>query len=113
MTRSDIEKHLQAQYDAWAKLIYEIPRSVNSAILQIAYVDGTSGYNFETDTIVLCIPSGNEADLYKRVGIIRTVPDKWSLDVIEIELLHEMMHERQFKEKPNVSNEGRELFQRF
>jgi hypothetical protein len=111
--RDSILNHLQAQYDAWAVLLYPAGRSERAAELRLEYSDGTSGYSVNEDVIVLYVPEYNEEDFDSRFGNVRTEPDKWKLTAPEIELLHEMLHERQYKHTPEVTSEGRNVFHQF
>jgi len=108
-----ILNHLQAQYDVWSKMIYPPGRPFPPSRLDVRFEVGTSGYVKSKHKIVLYIPPGNIEDFDKRVGQVIKRLDRWILCGGEIELLHEMMHERQYKEQPRVSDDVRCLYKNY
>lgn len=108
-----IEEHLTAQYVVWEAKLYLFGRTHPRAELAVEYGEGTSGYDFKHDRIVIFIPDGNMDDFRGRLGNVLAIASHAILTVSEIELIHEMFHEYQFKEKPAPTNVGRDLYAKF
>jgi hypothetical protein len=109
----EIAKHLQLQYDAWAQLIYPNGRRSPSATLVVQCGEHSSGYHITTHRILIYVPCENRNDFGDRLNVIDLTPDKVRRPVSETELLHEMVHEMQYKELLGPTDSGRALFARF
>jgi hypothetical protein len=101
-----IVSHFSAQYIAWERMLYPTGRKSAAATIDVREGLGESGYDTVEDSIVIFVAEGDVDDLEARAAEIRTAPDKWNLHVNEIELLHEMVHEMQFKELAGPSADG-------
>ena len=113
MPSEKIIAHLEAQYKAWDLCLYPSGRICRKGSIDIRDGCGTSGYNHKMDRIVIFVPSGNTEDLERRHGKVCIIPDCSKLEANEIELLHEMIHEMQYKELQGTTLKGRDLHKKY
>ena len=90
-------------FENWYAEFSNIPKA--EIILEINGV-GDSGYANKENKIIFRIPNGNLEDFHK--VNFSLYPYLW-----ETELLHEMLHEYQFKILTEPSSEGLQLFNRY
>ncbi len=107
-----IRDHLNNLYDEWEKILYPDGRKTDSAEIKVSIGCKTSGYYVSNNLICIYIPDGNLEDFKARIGTLNTHSGKWNRPVNETELLHEMLHEMQYKELTKTSEEGKELFKK-
>ena len=108
-----IQDHLNKLYCEWEKILYPAGRKTYSAKIIVKLGCKTSGYYKSKDLIVLYIPDGNIEEYEDRIGNLDTHSGIRDRPVGETELLHEMLHEMQYKELTKTSKEGKELYQKY
>lgn len=113
ITIDDVKAHLALQYDEWERKLYPSGRLHSRATLTVDLGDGTSGYDFKRDVIVIFVAEWNLDDFVSRLGHPFSGANRIMLPVNETELLHEMLHEQQFKDGPEISAAGHALYEKF
>lgn len=107
---TNIQDHFNKLYIEWEKILYPKGRKTKSAAIKVILGCKTSGFCISKNLILIYIPDGNIEDFKDRIGIFDTHSGKWERPINETELLHEMVHEMQYKELTEASVEGKELY---
>lgn len=105
------EARLTAQYRGWESLLYPKGRTVTPALLKVEFTDEDSRYAIAENVIVISVGEWNAEELLARDGDLILIPDRIKLLEPEIALLHEMMHERQYKHTHGATCAGRALME--
>ena len=108
--RVKIQDHFNKLYFEWEKILYPKGRKTEPAIIKVIFGCKTSGF-WVSQNLILIYITGFDIEYYEGLA---GIPDIYSelrgLHVNEIELLHEMLHEMQYKELTEASVEGKELY---
>ena len=109
---SQIEQHLRGLYAEWEQVLYPNGRLAGAASLEVRGENGHSGYDPAKDLIIIHVPELNQEDYEGRLGTKDIQPNKNVRPIGETEVLHEMLHEIQFKELTEPTPEGTRLYQK-
>ena len=108
-----IQDHFNKIYSEWEKILYPKGRKSESATLKVTLGCSTSVYHISKNQIIIYILDGDIEEYEDRIGTIDIKPGLRERTVGETELLHEMLHEMQFKELTKASVEGEKLYEEY
>jgi GNAT superfamily N-acetyltransferase len=106
LTRIILKTRIQHAYEQIKRTICPAQQvDYPSANIVIELLGSDSRYNPETEEFIISLPGDYE------IGEFRDDDHRWQ--VWKVDLIHEMVHEYQYKVKPDASDNGTALFNQF
>jgi hypothetical protein len=104
---------LQREYDHIWSDWYAKHGGIKPATLKIHFADGTSGYIHPSNLLAIFISEENIPEIDRQLRGEKHWSGKLKWFVHQAELVHEMLHEYQFKILVEPNPEGRALFAKY
>ena len=112
-TLEESKRLLQAEYDRIRSDWYAGHRNTAPAVLDVRLGDGSAGYSHSSNTLLIFISEENLPEIDRHLRGEKHWFGKLRWFIHQTELIHEMLHEYQFKILVEPTPEGRVLFAKY